>query len=459
MKKEFVEMLSLMGGPFAALPDVLTGTGPEISVRVNPAKGGKVPAGVDRVAWCGDGYYLAERPQFTFDPALHQGLYYVQDASSMAQAAAVARAVGLLGGGSDAPLRYLDACAAPGGKTTAAISALPEGSFVVANEFDPRRTSILAENLAKWGAPVVVTRGDAARLDGLDGFFDLVAADVPCSGEGMMRKDAQAVAQWSPALVAECTARQRDIVDNLWKILRPGGIMIYSTCTFNLDEDERVVEHIIGRYGAEPVDIPALSRPDILGAAGGFSFPAYRFFPGQVRGEGLFLAMLRKPGDVSAAMPGIRPKSRRANSAKAPKTVSVPDVLTGDWRYDVAPDGCVTAIPAAHAGLADAVGQSCRVVVRGIMVGEIKGKDFIPAQPLAMAQALRREIFPEVEVGKDLALAYLRREAVALPGGTPRGIVLLTYSGAPLGFVKNLGTRANNLYPQQWRILSQNRDC
>ncbi|MBJ2188453.1 MAG: rRNA cytosine-C5-methyltransferase [Muribaculaceae bacterium] len=450
MNSEFVDMLVEMGEPFSRLPETLANTEPEVSVRVNRAKGMTVADDADIVPWCADGYYLPDRPRFTFDPALHQGLYYVQDASSMAQAAAVARAVEVLGPMSS-PLRYLDACAAPGGKTTAAMTALPAGSFVVANEFDPRRCSILVENLAKWGMPAVVTRGDASALRGLDGFFDIIAADVPCSGEGMMRKDQQAVAQWSAGLVAECAVRQRDIVDCLWQALRPGGIFIYSTCTFNPDEDERVVARLIDSHGAEPVEIPALSLPGIVGALPGFAFPTYRFLPGEIRGEGLFLAMVRKPGDSPASLPKGKGKGKTASTSKG---VPAGNWLDGEWSYGCGTDGIVTALPRGHEMLAEAVERSCKVVSRGITVGEVKGRDLVPAQQLAMAVALRRGEFPEADVDRDVALAYLRREAVVLPSETPRGFVLLTHNGHPLGFVKNLGNRANNLYPAPWRILS-----
>ncbi len=446
-------MLSSMGHPaFEQLPQALTATDSPVSVRLNRAKGAEAEAlfgptaGSDPVAWCADGFYLPSRPQFIFDPAWHQGLYYVQDASSMAQQAAVARACELLAI-DGRPLRYLDACAAPGGKTTAAIAALPADAFVVANEFDPKRTSILIENLAKWGASAVVTRGDASALNGLDGFFDIIAADVPCSGEGMMRKDPQAVAQWSPGLVADCAALQRRIAANLWEALAPGGIFIYSTCTFNLDEDERNVQYLIDELGAEPVDIPSLRLPAITGTCGGFDFPAYRFVPGTLRGEGLFMAMLRKPLEHS------RQCRLRPSKAKPWKPTVKP--LAGDWSYTLGPDGSVRALPTAHSALIGTVESAMRVVSAGIEVGEVKGKDLIPAQALAMATALTRGTWPECEVTADTAIAYLRREAVTLPDGSPRGFVLLTHGGKPLGFVKNLGNRANNLYPAPWRILSQ----
>ena len=229
-------------GPLAdGLVDCLEQTAPEVAVRINRRKlrAAGVPddwlpevcrAG-EKVAWWPEGHLLPERPDFTHDPALHQGLYYVQDASSMITAHVVGALSARLGG---APLLMLDACAAPGGKSTAALDALPVGSMLVANEFDFRRASILAENIQKWGCPAVaVSRGDTARFRRLPELFDIVAADVPCSGEGMMRKDAQACAQWSERLVDECAARQWEIVENLWETLVPGGFFIYSTCTFN----------------------------------------------------------------------------------------------------------------------------------------------------------------------------------------------------------------------------------
>lgn len=448
LPQEFLDMLASQSSrpEFARLPEALASGESPVSVRLNRAKGATEALfeGGEGVPWCDDGLYLASRPQFTFDPALHQGLYYVQDASSMAQKAAVAHACSLLET-DGRPLRYLDACAAPGGKTTAAISALPAGSFVVANEFDPRRTSILAENLAKWGTPVTITRGDASAINGLDSFFDIIAADVPCSGEGMMRKDAKAVEQWSPALIAECAARQRAIVDTLWQTLRPGGIFIYSTCTFNLDEDERMVARMIEEYEAEPVAIPALQHPEISCACEPYGFPAYRFLPGTVRGEGLFMAMFRKPGDAHVAK--VKPAR-----IKALKDIKAP--LQGEW-VCVADKEKIRAIPSCHTDLNAAVGASMNIVCYGIEIGELKGRDLIPSQQLAMAVGLQRGAYPEAEVDRETALRYLRREAVTPAGGTPRGIVLLTYRGNPLGFVKNLGNRANNLYPAQWRILSQ----
>lgn len=440
---QFVEMLHNMGVPaLAQLPDALLSTAPAVAVRINRAKGFDAPSDGTPVEWCADGFYLPSRPDFTLDPALHQGLYYVQDASSMAHAAAVEAAVAILG---NEPLRFLDACAAPGGKTTAAMDRLPAGSFTVANEFDRRRCSILLENIAKWGNDaVVITNGDAATLPPITHFFDLIAADVPCSGEGMMRKDEHAVEQWSPALVAECAALQRRIVANLWQSLRPGGCFIYSTCTFNTAENEQVLRFLIDEFGAIPHPVPALERPEILGAVD-LDAPAYRFLPGRVRGEGQFIALLQKPDDTPRQLPR-RPKPARP--AKLPK---LPPLLDGEYIYNMVGADTITALPAACAADAEMVRNLWPVTAAGVEVATLRGKDLIPAQSLAMCRHLCPHAYPAAEVDHDTALSYLRRNAITITA--PRGIVLLTHNAHPLGWAKNLGNRANNLYPTPWRIL------
>lgn len=419
-------------------------TAPEVSVRINPAKGLALPPG-EPVPWCKEGVYLPERPKFTFDPALHQGRYYVQDASSMAIAVVVRQLTA-----SATHVRYLDACAAPGGKTTAALAALPDGSVVVANEFDYRRAEILTENLAKWGAPgVIVTRGDTARFSVCDSVFDIVSVDAPCSGEGMMRKDAKARSQWSSALVRECAALQRQIIDNVWPALRPGGYMIYSTCTFNRTEDEENLQYIIDRYGAEAVRIEVLDGIDGIVRGIRTSAPCYRFLPGKIKGEGLFIAAVRKPGEAPAAQLKIPKKGLRDY-----RRVSDMGLLDGDFVYFQRQQD-IYAFPASLADGMLVLSDRLGAIASGVGVCSVKGKDFIPSQALAMSQALRRGAYPEAEVPEEEALAYLRREVVTLPDSAPKGYVLLTCGGCSLGFVKNLGNRANNLYPQAWRILTK----
>lgn len=453
LPSEFVKSLRSLGHPaYDALPDVIANTAPTVSVRVNRARLNDCPFdGGCPVEWSASGYYLDARPDFTLDPRLHQGLYYVQDASSMAIEAAARRAADLVGDGRMAPLTVLDACAAPGGKTLAAIDALPHDSFVVANEYDRRRAEVLVENLSKWGVEACVTRGDASRLAFPKGFFNIVIADVPCSGEGMMRKDRFSIEQWSPSLVRECSELQRSIVDNLWDALAPDGVMIYSTCAINLDENERIVHHLISDLGAMPVDVPIESK-GVLGAMGGYDFPAYRFVPGYTRGEGLFLAMVRKGGDTLPAK-SSKPQKMVAGKQKSAFPFEIGDVLYGD--YIVVDSDPIRVVKKSIVPFYQLISNALPLVSAGLEMGRIKGRDFIPSQQLALAHTLRRGYFPEAEVDISTALSYLRREAVVLPGGAPRGVVLLTYGGRPLGFVKNLGTRANNLYPDAWRIRNK----
>lgn len=426
-------------------------TAPSVSVRANPAKPGYDAAGLRPVPWCPLGYYLSERPQFTFDPALHQGLYYVQDASSMAICAAIGQILDADPALDERGVRYLDACAAPGGKTTAAIASLPQSALVVANEYDFRRAEVLAENVAKWGSPrAIVARGDTKPLAKLPEFFDIIAVDAPCSGEGMMRKDPAAVAQWSPALVQSCASVQRQILENAWQALAPGGWLIYSTCTFNRTENEENVDWLVNEYGAQPHPISALSS--VAGIESGIStpHPCYRFLPGQIEGEGLFMALLRKPGSGGRAE-----TSRRVKEAKSPIADAVKAWLLspGEWVADVVGEE-VYVRPKALAADMEAVCKALDAISPGLHVATIKGRDLVPAHELALSTVLNPEAFAIVDVDKAQAISYLQRQPVATPDA-PKGYVLLRYNGYPLGFEKNLGNRANNLYPKNWRIRDQ----
>lgn len=449
LPQEFLDEIE--GYAFAPLDGIGAAllTPPSVSVRFNSGKGWHAASGADVVPWCPAGCYLDRRPSFTFDPLLHQGCYYVQDASSMFLWHVLKQLTD-----SDVPVRYLDACGAPGGKTTAAIDALPEGSVVVANEYVPARAAVLRENLVKWGYPLCcVTQGDTSRFAADGAVFDIIAADVPCSGEGMMRKDEEAVRQWTPALVRQCASRQREIVDNLWRALVPGGWLIYSTCTFNRTENEAMVEYLTDTYGAESVEIDVDSSWNV---AGGIATGAhcYRFIPGRVRGEGLFMAVLRKPaGDESLPSGGKRAKRKERAVPKDGTQLSkevrnwlLPgyscELLVRDDRVVVRPSIAWSDFPYAPE----------------VEIATVKGRNVLPSHTLAMSRMLNPQAFNRVEVDYDTALSYLRCEAVTLPPDAPRGPVLLTYGGAALGFAKNLGNRANNLYPKPWRILSQHVD-
>lgn len=453
---------------------------PPVSIRLNHRKWEMDrEKKIDKVPWASAGYYLNERLTFTFDPLFHAGCYYVQEASSMFVEQVLKQYV-------TEPVVMLDLCAAPGGKSTHARNVLPEDSLLVANEVIRNRSQILAENLIKWGHPdVVVTNNDPADFSELVSFFDVILTDVPCSGEGMFRKDPVAIEEWSPENVAICWQRQRRIIADIWPSLKPGGILIYSTCTYNTKEDEENVRWIQDEFGAELLPLNIQKEWGIAGdlrvgketstehkerLIAGAGTSVFHFLPHNTKGEGFFLAALRKPdSDEDAGFAFSSPKTKFFKKKdKKGGTTSSPVTkenlaLAKSWlneggsnTYVLLVEGAeIEAFPQKYVDELAAMKQNLRVVQAGVAIGEVKGKDLIPAHALAMNDTLlQREAFATEEVSYEQAIAYLRKEAIALPATASRGFVLLTYRKIPLGFVKNIGNRANNLYPQEWRIRS-----
>lgn len=360
---------------------------PATSIKLNRRKTGDVLSqgigaveellgyqGLEPVEWCRSGFYLPERPQFTLNPLLHAGVFYVQEAASMVYESIIRQHAAEF-----QPGYVLDLCAAPGGKSTSILNALPDGWKLVANEFNPQRAGALRENLLKWGYPdITVTNADTSRF-AIAPLFSIVAVDAPCSGEGMMRKEPVARTQWSPGLVASCAALQREILANALDALLPGGLLIYSTCTFNSTENDDNARWLADTFGLEPLMEPQ------------------RFIPGTTRGEGFFVAAFRKPGHLTVPAKGEKVLAR---------------ILKG-----------------------------CRLIVSGI-----------PDEIAPLRTDFKAGEYPEAELDEATALNYLRHQAITLPADAPRGITVVKYRGIPLGFVKNLGNRANNMYPKEWRI-------
>ncbi len=433
-----------------------------VSIRLNPYK---LPQGAyavkkeDDVPWCPRwGRYLTERPNFTFDPLFHAGLYYVQEAASMMVDLAVRQLI-------HEPICMLDLCAAPGGKSTAVRTALPEGSLLISNEPMRTRSQVLAENMMKFGhEDVIVTNNYPRDFRKAGILFDAILADVPCSGEGMFRKDEGAIGEWSTQNVKQCAQLQRDIISDIWPCLKPGGILIYSTCTFNAHEDEENVAWIAQETGAEHICLDTDKTWGITGcllnAATG-SIPVYRFLPGTTKGEGLFLTVLRKRvDDDNTLYPGKGSSAKGKKNDKKIKGKALQTTLPQGWldantdRQAACIGDTLHAIPAHWGQTFSQAAKDLKVIHAGIPVGTQKGKDFIPAQGLALSTHLQRQNFPCVELSYSDALRFLRKEAVCLSENTPRGYVLMTYRGIPVGWEKNIGNRANNLYPQEWKIKS-----
>ena len=381
---------------------------PAVSVRLNPWK--IPPAALfpkaTPVPWCRQAYWLDERPNFTLDPLFHAGVYYVQEAGSLFLDHVLRSLI-------SAPVLALDLCAAPGGKSTLMRAALPQGSMLLSNEPDRRRANILLENMLKQGHPdVLVTHNHAQDFAKTDWTFDVILTDVPCSGEGLFRRDENTTAQWSLQNVHFCQQRQRQILTDIWPCLRPGGLLIYSTCTFNTHENEENVRFIAQQLGAELLEIPVEPSWQITGSLlGGWSAPVYRFIPGITRSEGLFMAVLRKKGTPPAHT--LLPAAARRHAQTRPLIHLLSD---------------------------------------GTAAAQQKGKELIPSAAQALSLTAACSAYPRAELTLEQARRYLHRESFALPAGTPKGFVLVTYAQQPLGFMKNLGDRANNLYPKNWAI-------
>lgn len=423
-----------------------------VAVRANPFKKGMVPQGSE-VAWCRHGRMLEERPSFTLDPHFHGGAYYVQDSSSMFVGHVFRRLMAEREYPTDRPVRVLDLCAAPGGKTTDLAASLREmfgdGFLLVSNEVMKQRAGILADNVALWGDPnVVVTSDDPRAFASLTGFFDVIVADVPCSGEGMFRKDEEAQNQWSEDNVALCEARQRRIVADVWPSLARGGLFIYSTCTFNVHENDGNVEWISRELGAD-----YLTRND---TAGGFEGViktrlGYSLVPGFVKGEGQYCGALAKTSEAEY----IESRPRQSRPGKGGKETPVPKgaerLLDRKVVFRMKGD-TLTAVPLPLASAVSTLQQHLHVIAAGCAVGTVKGSILVPDADLALSLMLDSEAFPSVEVDRQTALSYLHRDAIVLPAQAQKGYVLIRHEGLPLGFVKNLGNRCNSLHPQSRRI-------
>ena len=433
----------------------LTGE-PDTSIRINRYKSPEFSLydGMTHVGWCDSACYLDRRPRFTSNPLLHAGVFYVQDASSTVYETIVRALTG------ENQVRAADLCAAPGGKTTAILNALPEGSVMLANEFVASRAGVLKENLCKYGYPdIVITNTDTKKLASLKNYFDLVAIDAPCSGEGMMRKEEMARSQWSEGLIRQCAALQRGIIDNAVEMLAPGGYLIYSTCTFNTQEDEDNAAYIADTYGLNPVDTGLAGQFGILPQLKG-DIPCLRFMPGFTRGEGLFVTVFRKPADNDDSMrnagrAGKKTKDKKKdNKAKTRIDSGILSAakswIDGDYKIRRHGDTLLALSPETD-DLLSLIPKDVRVLSAGLKIGDIKGRDLIPSHSLAMS-ILADLPFPKVELTEEEALRYLSREAIALPPDTPRGFVAVTFGGYRLGFVKNVCNRSNNLYPAEYRI-------
>lgn len=411
---------------------------PPVSIRLNPFKTGTAFTNEEPIPWAQNGRYLQQRPSFTFDPLFHAGTYYVQEASSMFLEQAWKTA-----NPQNNTVRVLDLCAAPGGKSTHLLSLMNNESLLVSNEIIANRNHILQENLAKWGvANSIVTQNKPEDFTRLENYFDIVVIDAPCSGEGLFRKDRDAIGEWSEKNVQQCAVRQTGILQSAVKCCKSGGHIIYSTCTYEQAENDAQVAFLL-QNGFEI--LPVSNLPD--GAAQ--TRYGYQFFPHKIKGEGFYLSVVKKTAAEHTEHTSKTLRPNKQYAAIALQYLSVPDNF-----YITERNGKLYAFPINLAAQFQFVGSNLYVRQAGILLGEYKGKDFLPAQELALSIHLRNDL-PKAELDYEQAIQFLRCESLKVE--TPlRGWVLATHKGFNLGWMKVLEGRINNYYPKEWRIRKAN---
>lgn len=411
------------------------------SIRLNPFKKAGLDFTTDApVPWHPEGFYLRERPSFTLDPLFQAGCYYPQEAGSMFTGYVLRQLTDI-----SAPLRVLDACAAPGGKSTLINALISPDSLLVANELIKSRAEILVQNLSKWGTGnTIVTNNDPAKFSALPSFFDVVVADAPCSGSGLFRKQPGAIAEWSPEHVTACGIRQKKILAEILPALKPGGLLIYSTCSYSAEENEEVVRHLLSEFSLEYVSLPVPDEWGITDTGLG-----YRFYPHLTGSEGFFCAVLRKTqGDGQVSGTGRKKGLMEVTGTERDLIHSFVEPGYGPL---IRKNNQIHLLSPEAAGFLNTFEKHFYFKKAGVTLGEIKGKDLVPNQELAWFTGLNAGI-PTVDLSLPEALSYLRKENFQSPSDL-KGLVLISYKNQGLGWAKILPGRINNYLPHPLRIL------
>ncbi len=417
------------------------------SIRLNPNKQTLTPKGV-QISWTDQGFYLDEKPSFTLDPAFHGGAYYVQESSSMFIEYLIKQCFE-----PNKSLLALDLCAAPGGKTTLLSSLVGSRGLVHANEVIRSRAQILADNVKKWGlANVVVTSNDPSHFESVKHFYDLIVVDAPCSGEGMFRKDADARGQWSEGNVVLCAERQRRILSDIWQCLKPGGILIYSTCTFNTKENEENIKWLKENFDTEGLEIDCpeqwqIVKTEVEGT------PCFRFYPHLQKGEGFFCAVVIKGEDkvrtkLAKARKTIFSELSSAEKKELSKWVNQADTL----KFAKAADNIYCYHNDSYKASKD-ICERFSPVYSGVEMGQLFSGKLKPSHSLALYYDLDVNNLKTADLTLEDARNYLRRNE--LPASLfHQGINLVCHNNLGIGWAKGIQNRVNNMYPTNLRILN-----
>lgn len=418
------------------------------SVRLNPHKPSPAFADNEKVLWCDEGRYLNERPVFTVDPLYHAGAYYVQEASSMFLQQVLNSEVL-----NNRPLRVLDLCAAPGGKSTLIASFLGEDDLLVSNEVIRSRASILEENMTRWGhMNTWVTANDPRDLGKLTGYFDVIVVDAPCSGSGLFRKDTKALEEWSSANVQLCCQRQQRILADVWPALKEDGVLIYATCSYSPQEDEEILDWMAESFEAKGLRVHTEAGWGVVETESKNGLHGYRFSPDKVRGEGFFIAAVQKTESADEMKP-VRYKTIADKKAHE----QTKHLLDTDFVCLQLDKESYVAIHPSHEVDYHTLKQFVYLRKTGINLGTPVAKEWLPSHDVALS-IHRSKALPAMELTREQALKYLKKEDFELPSND-KGWFLLTYNGLGLGWIKSLGNRFNNYLPKHWRIRMEITDA
>lgn len=412
------------------------------SIRTNPFKPVQFDFDLGKnVPWCNSGYYLNERPSFTFDPLFHAGCYYVQEAGSMFLEFALKNSVDL-----NETLTVLDLCAAPGGKSTLINSLINQRSVLISNEVIKQRSEILSYNLSKWGTiNIAVTNCDPSVFSKLENVFDVIVADVPCSGSGLFRKQPEAINEWSLDNVNLCSTRQKRIIADSFACLKPGGVLIYSTCSYSIEEDESIVEWMINEFELEYVTLPIEKEWGIIASDFG-----YRFYPNKTQSEGFYCAVLKKREDnfhTKHSKKNIFEPISKKEQAVLENYISI-DSESVIFKFE----NNFKLVNKQLFSFLNQYGSNLYFKKTGTVIGELKQQDFLPDHELALSNHNHSK-FPKLELTKNQAIAFLKKENIQ--SNAEKGIYLMCYKNQGLGWAKVLGNRTNNYLPKEFRILSK----
>lgn len=414
------------------------------SLRINPLKTNFTPSNSQNIPWCKTAYYLNSKPVFTLDPYFHAGHYYVQEANSMILEKVIQQL------NLKTNVKVLDLCAAPGGKSTHLISLLDDDAFIHCHEVNNLRAEILRQNIEKWGSTNTLTStGPLHKLLASGVRYDLIVLDAPCSGEGMFRKETESIKQWNLNKIHHCVNMQSDLIKIAEELLEEDGYLIYSTCTYNIEENELAINKLIKENKFISIPIQSIKEANMLVTHNHLVHTA-RALPHRMEGEGFTISVLRK--NSSSTQTGTKNKVK----------ISLKNQKFDEWlNYNKFPlstiyiDNVYYALNEQFIFIVNALYNSgLKLLSMGCPLGHYKGADWFPSQGLATNIALSTDI-PKINLEIDEALHYLRATENYLPSPTSDSTwQLVKYDSAALGWVKKIGIKYKNYYPKNMRIHS-----